>query len=101
MLLVEPHSQDEPNALNNVRRNTEFYLYPDGITPPLKHVRKRRFRKRLSKRVSTNIVGLHIELCCILTNMIYVLSQTIEVVEKEVERLLEVDATAEDVRYGE
>lgn len=74
MLLVEPHSQDEPNALNNVRRNTEFYLYPDGITPPLKHVRKRRFRKRLSKR-------------------------TIEVVEKEVERLLEVDATAEDVRY--
>lgn len=26
--------------------------------------------------------------------------QTIEVVEKEVERLLEVDATAEDVRYG-
>ncbi|KAJ2962876.1 hypothetical protein NQZ79_g2124 [Umbelopsis isabellina] len=74
MLLVEPHSQDEPNALNNVRRNAEFYLYPDGITPPLKHVRKRRFRKRLSKR-------------------------TIEVVEKEVERLLEVDATAEDVRY--
>ncbi|GAB5592585.1 hypothetical protein Unana1_07485 [Umbelopsis nana] len=74
MLLVEPHSQDEPSSTYGTRRNADYYLYPDGITPPLKHVRKRRFRKRLSKR-------------------------TIEVVEKEVERLLEVDATAEDVRY--
>ncbi|KAG2177558.1 hypothetical protein INT44_008070 [Umbelopsis vinacea] len=77
MLLVEPHnSQEEPHTSYpfSVRRNAEFYLHPDGVTPPLKHVRKRRFRKRLSKR-------------------------TIEVVEKEVERLLEVDATAEDVRY--
>ncbi|ORX39487.1 hypothetical protein BCR36DRAFT_364896 [Piromyces finnis] len=50
------------------------YSYPHGISAPLKYVRKRRFRKRMSKRV-------------------------IEDVEREVERLLQDDANAEDVTY--
>ena len=29
---------------------TKKYLYPHGITPPLKNVRKRRFRKTLKKK---------------------------------------------------
>jgi transcription initiation factor TFIID subunit 7 len=49
--------------------------YPDGITPPLKSVRIRRFRKRMSKKA-------------------------IEDVEKEVERLLQADLDAEDVKFG-
>lgn len=76
MLLVDPTSGNEPFVQQtNGRHETEPYNYPHGLTPPLKHVRKRRFRKKLSKRA-------------------------IEEVEREVERLLEIDATAEDVQYG-
>ncbi|KAJ3250996.1 hypothetical protein HK103_002936 [Boothiomyces macroporosus] len=50
------------------------YAWPDGLTTPLKDVRNRRFRKRMSKKV-------------------------IEDVEAEVERLLTADLEAEDVRY--
>eukprot|EP00842_Homolaphlyctis_polyrhiza_P001240 jgi/Hompol1/2116/HPOL_002832-RA len=50
-------------------------LWPDGISPPMWNVRKRRFRKRISKK-------------------------TIEDIEQEVERLLVADAEAIDVRYG-
>jgi TATA-binding protein-associated factor Taf7 len=49
--------------------------WPHGLSAPLKFVRKRRFRKRISK-------------------------QAIEDVEREVERLLQADIEAEDVRYG-
>ncbi|KAI8920568.1 TAFII55 protein conserved region-domain-containing protein [Entophlyctis helioformis] len=48
--------------------------WPDGLTPPLKNVRTRRFRKRISKKL-------------------------IEDVEQEVERLLLADAESDDVRY--
>ncbi|ORX92731.1 hypothetical protein K493DRAFT_316421 [Basidiobolus meristosporus CBS 931.73] len=54
--------------------NPDDYIWADGLTRPLKNCRKRRFRKRVSKR-------------------------TIEVVEREVERLLQEDAQAEDVQY--
>ncbi|CAO3702888.1 unnamed protein product [Rhizopus stolonifer] len=75
MLLVDPASGSDPYVPQaNGRHETEPYSYPHGLTPPLKHVRKRRFRKKLSKRA-------------------------IEEVEREVERLLEIDATAEDVQY--
>ncbi|KAF2836256.1 hypothetical protein M501DRAFT_263799 [Patellaria atrata CBS 101060] len=47
----------------------ETYQYPHGLTPPMRFVRKRRFRKRVSFR-------------------------TIEAVENEVERLLELDENA-------
>ncbi|KAG2232499.1 hypothetical protein INT48_007412 [Thamnidium elegans] len=75
MLLVDPTSGSEPFIpQTNGRLETDPYNFPHGLTPPLKHVRQRRFRKKLSKRA-------------------------IEEVEREVERLLEVDATAEDVQY--
>lgn len=77
MILVDPTSGSEPfiPQSNGRHETTDPYNFSHGLTPPLKHVRQRRFRKKLSKRA-------------------------IEEVEKEVERLLEVDATAEDVQYG-
>ncbi|CAO3625042.1 unnamed protein product [Cunninghamella blakesleeana] len=75
MLVVDGATLENPlsQQMNN-KHHTDPYSYPHGLTPPLKYVRKRRFRKKLSKRA-------------------------IEEVEREVERLLEVDATAEDVTY--
>ena len=79
MLLVDDGTglpEEHPNLNNSMLRSgSDPFVYQHGLTPPLKHVRKRRFRKKLSKRA-------------------------IEEVEQEVERLLEVDAQAEDVQYG-
>ncbi|KAG0197298.1 hypothetical protein BGX28_009189 [Mortierella sp. GBA30] len=50
------------------------YIWPDGLTNPLKNARKRRFRKRVSK-------------------------VAVEGVENEIERLLQEDAQAEEVVY--
>ncbi|KAJ3101683.1 hypothetical protein HDU97_001224 [Phlyctochytrium planicorne] len=61
---------------DDIARSTEDYQWKHGVTAPLYNVRKRRFRKRISKRA-------------------------IEDVEREVERLLQADAEAEDVRYEE
>lgn len=76
MLLVEDKIPSE-DALgsNNKAFNIDDFIWPHGISPPLHHVRKRRFRKRVNKR-------------------------TIESVEQEVERLLEEDAGADEVKYG-
>lgn len=52
------------------------FLFPHGITPPLKNVRKRRFRKTLKKK--------------------YV---DISEIEKEVKRLFRFDSEAIDIRY--
>lgn len=52
------------------------YLYPHGLTPPMKNVRKRRFRKTLKKK--------------------YVEAPEIE---KEVKRLLRVDNEAVNVKW--
>ncbi|KAI9819618.1 MAG: hypothetical protein M1827_007068 [Pycnora praestabilis] len=46
--------------------DSKTFQYPHGLTPPMHHVRKRRFRKRISNK-------------------------TIEAVEEEVERLLQAD----------
>lgn len=54
MLIVdEGEIEDEDSVTRDEGRafNIEDYIYPHGITPPLKHVRKRRFRKRVNKRV--------------------------------------------------
>ena len=51
MLLVEEEVQDEGQVTKERAFNIEDFIYPHGITPPLKHVRKRRFRKRANKRV--------------------------------------------------
>ncbi|KAJ6525650.1 TAFII55 protein conserved region-domain-containing protein [Mycena capillaripes] len=73
MLVVENRvDNDEPLGHKNF--NIEEFIWPHGITPPLHHVRKRRFRKRVNRR-------------------------TIESVEQAVERLLDEDSLASEVKY--
>ncbi|CAO1632697.1 unnamed protein product [Parajaminaea phylloscopi] len=55
--------------------NIDDFIYPHGITPPMKWARKRRFRKRRKKR------------------------QTTETVEQEVQRLLAEDQKATQTSY--
>ncbi|KAH8928342.1 hypothetical protein BT69DRAFT_1346653 [Atractiella rhizophila] len=75
MLILDADPIPEDNATNSRPEvhepfNIEDYVYPHGITPPMHHVRKRRFKKRVSKR-------------------------TIEEVERVVEKLLQEDQKAE------
>lgn len=70
MLIVSDPKYPHPPATPT----TDKINYPDGITPPMRAVRIKRFRKRVSKKV-------------------------IEDVEKEVERLLQADLEAEDVKF--
>ncbi|KAL4077122.1 TAFII55 protein conserved region-domain-containing protein [Scleroderma yunnanense] len=70
MLVVENRIQEEETVIANRNVNVDEFIWPHGITPPLHHVRKRRFRKR-----------------------------TIESVEEEVERLLAADNLATQVKY--
>ncbi|KAF8308114.1 hypothetical protein DL93DRAFT_2087391 [Clavulina sp. PMI_390] len=51
------------------------FIWPHGLTPPMRHARKRRFRKRINRA-------------------------TIETVEKEVERLLKEDDAAEKTTWS-
>ncbi|GJE90713.1 Transcription initiation factor TFIID subunit 7 [Phanerochaete sordida] len=74
MLLVDKPIPSEDALVNQKNFNIDEFIYPHGITPPLHHVRKRRFRKRINRR-------------------------TIETVEQEVERLLEEDEQADEVKY--
>ncbi|CCM02081.1 uncharacterized protein FIBRA_04158 [Fibroporia radiculosa] len=74
-MLVVDNSVENEDALTNHRNfNVDEFIWPHGITPPLRHVRKRRFRKRVNRR-------------------------TIETVEQEVERLIEEDSLAAEVQY--
>lgn len=72
MLLVGDRIEHEDIALPPARHSD--YVYPHGITPPLRNVRKERFRKRVSH-------------------------QTIEAVENEVNRLLQLDKEAESTSF--
>ncbi|MBW0538330.1 hypothetical protein O181_078045 [Austropuccinia psidii MF-1] len=72
MLLVDDTPISDESTISQGNFNIEDFIYPHGLTPPLHHVRKRRFRKRLNKR-------------------------TIETVERAVERLLEEDSRADQV----
>ena len=74
MLVVEDRVNEE-SQINASALNIDDFIWPHGITPPLKHVRKRRFRKRVSRRA-------------------------IEVVEEQVEELLGKDEGAEDIQTG-
>ncbi|KAJ1556661.1 hypothetical protein HK096_011387 [Nowakowskiella sp. JEL0078] len=82
MVLVEkidPTGQSFPWAsrkLTKTGKKQNQYAWPDGLSPPLKNCRKRRFRKRISKTA-------------------------IEIVESEVLRLLKADAESEDVIWEE
>jgi transcription initiation factor TFIID subunit 7 len=75
MLLVEQMVSSEEVVSAQKSFNIDDFIWSHGITPALHRARKRRFRRRANKR-------------------------TIESVEKEVERLLEQDAMADDVKYG-
>ena len=57
MLLVEEEINDEAQVTKEKAFNIEDFIFPHGITPPLKHVRKRRFRKRVNKRVSRRVLA--------------------------------------------
>ncbi|PIL23980.1 hypothetical protein GSI_13731 [Ganoderma sinense ZZ0214-1] len=105
MLVVEDKIPDEGSMTGRGTFNIDEFIWPHGITPPLKHARKRRFRKRVNRRVRVfpflslpphPPTFLFLVKLCALTSF---LRQTIETVEQEVERLLEADALASDVKY--
>ena len=52
MLLVDDGTAAEESQGNSRLHGTDPFMYQHGLTPPLKHVRRRRFRKKLSKRVT-------------------------------------------------
>jgi transcription initiation factor TFIID subunit 7 len=74
MIVVEQPVNSE-SSITAAPLKVDDYIWPHGITPPLRHVRKRRFRKRMSRK-------------------------DIEVVEEQVEDLLKKDAEAETTAYG-
>jgi len=74
MLVVGDRIQNEEAVTANRNVNVDEFIWPHGITPPLHHVRKRRFRKRVNKRA-------------------------IESVEEEVERLITADGLAREIKY--
>lgn len=87
ILICKEKSEDNGSNENDKQNNDTLFmsiggagkrefLYPHGITPPLKNVRKRRFRKTLKKK--------------------YV---DYSEIEKEVKRLLKFDCEAIDSRY--
>ena len=55
MLIVESpiDTQEEEQFFteNTKSSNVDQFEWPDGLTPPLKNVRKTRFRKRISNKV--------------------------------------------------
>ncbi|KDR73499.1 hypothetical protein GALMADRAFT_251208 [Galerina marginata CBS 339.88] len=74
MLVVDKKIPSEDQLMKDKSFNIDEFIWPHGLTPPLHHVRKRRFRKRVNRR-------------------------TIESVEQEVERLLDEDTLASEVKY--
>lgn len=54
MLVVEEPIPNE-DTLRNQALNVDEFIWPHGITPPLHHVRKRRFRKRINRRVRESL----------------------------------------------
>ncbi|CAB3386554.1 Hypothetical predicted protein [Cloeon dipterum] len=71
-----PPEEEAPKKKKDPNKVDKKYLWPHGVTPPLKNVRKRRFRKTLKKK--------------------YVEAPEIE---KEVKRLLRVDNDAVSVKW--
>ena len=52
MLVVDKKIPSEDQLTKERGFNIDEFIWPHGITPPLHHVRKRRFRKRVNRRVS-------------------------------------------------
>lgn len=51
MLAIEKPIESEDALTNQKNFNVDEFIWPHGLTPPLHHVRKRRFRKRVNRRV--------------------------------------------------
>ena len=51
MLLVENKFENDEQMGAQKNFNIDEFIWPHGITSPLHHVRKRRFRKRVNRRV--------------------------------------------------
>lgn len=92
MLLVDEAPISNEEAVTTKKSfNANEFIYTHGLTPPLRHVRNRRFRKRLNRqvyiptysRLGPQYLTLHI--------------QAIENVENEVDRLLGEDRAADQV----
>ncbi|RHZ76469.1 hypothetical protein Glove_197g7 [Diversispora epigaea] len=78
MLIVESpieNQYEEQLFAENTSSNIDQFEWPDGLTLPMKNVRKTRFRKRISNK-------------------------KIEDIEKEVEKLLHDDSLAEEVKIA-
>ena len=54
MLVVDNKILSEDQVKRDKSFNIEEFIWPHGVTPPLRHVRKRRFRKRVNRRVSVS-----------------------------------------------
>lgn len=51
MLVVGDKIENDEQLVSQKNFNIDEFIWPHGITPPLHHVRKRRFRKRVNRRV--------------------------------------------------
>jgi transcription initiation factor TFIID subunit 7 len=99
-----PAEEHKPRKHNKVDKK---YLHPHGITPPLKNVRKRRFRKTLKNKVRKGNVpcvcfykaamGLEFYQPEILTLQEEYMDQA--AIEREVRRLLRDDYEADHVSW--
>ena len=70
MLVVEDKIPDENAMSSRGNFNIDEFIWPHGITPPLKHVRKRRFRKRVYRprditifRLRKSFMSVHLFIC--------------------------------------
>lgn len=52
MIVVDDKKETEDTSSNHKTFHIDDFIWPHGITPPLKHVRQRRFRKRVNKNVA-------------------------------------------------
>ncbi|CAI2162948.1 13825_t:CDS:2 [Funneliformis geosporum] len=107
MLIVESQisSQEDEQLFteNSKSSNVDEFEWYDGLTPPLKNVRKKRFRKRISAKEAGNSNVLVVYPYQILKELKSVLKGDsgplkIEDIEKEVEKLLHEDSLAEEVK---
>jgi TATA-binding protein-associated factor Taf7 len=57
MLVVENKIDIDEPVSNHKSFNIDEFIWPHGITPPLHHVRKRRFRKRVNRRVGVQFLA--------------------------------------------
>ena len=73
---VDMEASESETEKGKNAKDTKKFLFPHGITPPLKNVRKKRFRKTLRKKFVD-----------------------VPEIEKEVKRLFKQDADASHVRY--